>query len=60
MKVDSVDESDSHDKERRMQFLLASRGGLGIGECKWLGCAETQVKGSAYCLNHLYTSGSRI
>ena len=45
--------------QQRKQLLLKSRGGLSDSECQWAGCHEKQVKGVAYCLEHLWKTGAR-
>jgi len=42
-------------KERMIQ----NRGGLSAEACRWSGCKERQVKGSAFCVHHLYEGGTR-
>ena len=41
------------------QFLLESRGGLTEEKCIWQGCSNYQVKGVAYCIDHLFQTGAR-
>lgn len=41
------------------QKMVSNRGGLTETECMWAGCNKKQVKGSAYCINHLYETGAR-
>lgn len=39
--------------------MVKDRGGLSKEKCMWAGCHIKQVKGSAYCVNHLYEGGAR-
>ena len=39
--------------------MISNRGGLTETKCMWAGCNKMQVKGSAYCINHLYETGAR-
>jgi len=50
-----VFEADHLIKER----IIKNRGGLTQGDCAWINCNEKQVKGSAFCVNHIYSSGTR-
>jgi hypothetical protein len=43
----------------RRTLLLQSRGGLTDQVCMWKGCDRKRVKGSAYCLEHLFDTGAR-
>ena len=43
----------------RKQFLLESRGGPTAAICLWKGCAKMQVRGTVYCVDHLYATGAR-
>lgn len=39
--------------------IIKNRGGLTQSYCVWANCNEKQVKGSALCVNHIYSSGAR-
>ncbi len=39
--------------------MISNRGGLTETKCMWADCNNIQVKGSAYCINHLYETGAR-
>ena len=39
--------------------MVKNRGGLTNDPCMWSGCEIKQVKGSAFCVNHLYSGGTR-
>ncbi|TLM72397.1 metal-binding protein [Microbulbifer harenosus] len=39
--------------------IMENRGGLTSVPCQWSGCSFKQVKGSAYCVNHLWSTGAR-
>ena len=41
------------------QLLLKSRGGLSDNECCWASCHKMAVKDVAFCIDHLWESGSR-
>ena len=41
------------------ELMIKNRGGLTDSECLSSGCSVNQVKGSAYCVNHLYSGGIR-
>jgi hypothetical protein len=45
--------------EKRKQLLLTSRGGTTDQKCMWKDCDKNQVKGVAYCIDHLYETGAR-
>ena len=46
-------------EQSRRALLLQSRGGLTDEVCMWKGCDRKRVKGSAYCIEHLFDSGAR-
>ena len=46
-------------EDMRKHLLLESRGGLTDERCVWQDCQGNQVKGVAYCLDHLYATGAR-
>ena len=48
-------DSESLIKEQMIQH----RGGLANDSCMRVGCNIKQVKGSAYCVHHLYLGGTR-
>jgi hypothetical protein len=52
-------EAEADSVGRRQALLLRSRGGTGEGECAWTGCHSARVRGVAYCLDHLWESGTR-
>lgn len=39
--------------------MVRNRGGLESSKCMWDQCSLNAVKGSAYCVNHLYDTGAR-
>lgn len=39
--------------------MIENRGGLTESECMQAGCGLKQVKGSAFCVEHLYKVGAR-
>lgn len=39
--------------------MLQNRGGLSNQNCIWANCNLKQVKGSAFCINHLWQAGAR-
>ncbi|AOS97372.1 hypothetical protein AUP74_03049 [Microbulbifer aggregans] len=39
--------------------IIENHDGLTSAECLWSGCTVKQVKGSAYCVNHLWSTGAR-
>lgn len=39
--------------------MLENRGGVTNQNCIWANCNLNQVKGSAYCINHLWQTGAR-
>jgi hypothetical protein len=43
----------------RKQFLVESRGGVTEESCNWAGCEKHRLKGVAYCVDHLYATGTR-
>jgi hypothetical protein len=41
------------------QYLIEKRGGLTEEICNWVDCSKHRVKGVAYCVDHLYATGTR-
>ena len=39
--------------------MIKNRGGLDANRCLWKECSLKAVKGNAYCVNHLYETGTR-
>lgn len=39
--------------------MVQNRGGLSDDKCMWQHCKLKAVRGSAYCVNHLYDTGAR-
>ena len=39
--------------------IIQNRGGITEDNCVWKDCDEKQVEGSAFCVNHIYSSGVR-
>jgi len=39
--------------------MVMNHGGLSKNKCIWSGCNNMQLKGIAYCINHLYETGAR-
>jgi hypothetical protein len=59
-KVPSFEGWESFDTSKlQKDFLIQSRGGLTQSECSWAGCKNAQVKGVAYCADHLFETGAR-
>ena len=56
--TDEVDWQTS-DEAYRKAHLTQSRGGTGNANCMWSDCSNKQLKGSAYCVDHLYTTSVR-
>jgi hypothetical protein len=52
-------EEEGDSVSRRKELLLRSRGGTESEPCAWAGCSHPRVRGVAYCLDHLWTSGAR-
>ncbi len=42
----------------RKRFLIQSRGGLTDIACAWAGCNGRAVRTAAYCVDHLYQTGT--
>ena len=60
VKIPSQDNWESFDRESLIKDqMVVNRGGLTNEPCMWTGCNLKQVKGSAYCANHLYSTGAR-
>ncbi|MDX2425669.1 MAG: hypothetical protein QNK15_05380 [Cycloclasticus sp.] len=60
VKIPSQDNWESFDSESLIKDqMTVNRGGLTNDSCMWSGCNLKQVKGSAYCVNHLYSTGAR-
>lgn len=47
------------DETQRKAHLAASRGGLCESNCTWNDCTRKQLKGSAFCVDHLFATGAR-
>jgi hypothetical protein len=45
--------------EGEKEFLIKSRGGLTSEICAWARCGKPCVVGVAYCVDHLYETGTR-
>lgn len=59
-RITDVENWESNDSTSlRKGLLLASRGGTTNEECAWAGCKGKQVKGVAFCIDHLYATGAR-
>ena len=39
--------------------IIINHGGLADDSCMWAGCKNRQVKGSAFCIEHMYEQGIR-
>lgn len=60
VKISSPESWEAFDSEPLIkEQMIENRGGLTTEECMWSGCALKKVKGSAYCVNHLYAGGTR-
>ncbi len=60
VKITSSENWESFDSESHIkQQMVVNHGGLTNDPCVWSGCDIKQVKGSAYCVNHLYSGGTR-
>ena len=46
-------------EETRKQLLLQSRGGTEEETCIWAGCSVKRVKGTVFCVDHLWKMGVR-
>lgn len=60
VKIPSQENWEDFDSEALIkQVMIENRGGLENQKCMQSGCYINQVKGSAYCVNHLYAGGTR-
>ncbi len=60
VKIPSSVDWESFDSESIIkEQMVQNRGGLTNEPCMWSGCDINQVKGSAFCVNHLYSGGTR-
>lgn len=60
VKVLTQENWESFDNESLIkEQMVKNRGGLEKENCRWSGCNFKQVKGSAFCVNHLYEGGTR-
>ena len=60
VKVPSKENWEGFDSESLIrQAMIEKRGGLTAQTCMQSGCNINQVKGSAFCVNHLYEGGTR-
>lgn len=39
--------------------MIQNRGGIDVSKCLWEACTSNAVKGSYYCIDHLYNTGTR-
>ena len=58
-RVSDIENWDVASEEERKKLLLDSRGGLTHKDCIWAECGKKRVKGLAYCIDHLYATGTR-
>jgi len=58
-RVSDIENWDVASEEERKNLLLDSRGGLTHEDCIWAECGKKRVKGLAYCIDHLYATGTR-
>jgi hypothetical protein len=58
IKLDGPQDWTAPDIEKRKAYLAASRG-LDHDECSWINCQNLRLRGSAYCVDHLYAVGVR-
>ena len=60
VKIQSKENWEAFDSESLIkEQMIKNRDGLTNDNCMWAGCNIKQVKGSAYCVNHLYSGGTR-
>lgn len=60
VKIPSKSDWEQFDSEARIKArMIENRGGLADKKCMWAKCKNRQVRGSAYCVDHLYASGAR-
>lgn len=60
VKIPSSENWEAFDSESLIKDkIVQNHGGLTNESCMWSGCDIKQVKGSAYCVNHLYSGGAR-
>jgi hypothetical protein len=60
VKVPAKEDWENFDSESLIkEKMVVNRGGLTESKCIWVGCKKIQVKGSAYCIDHLYKTGVR-
>ena len=60
LKVSSVENWEAINMEPLIkEKMITNRGGLTSDSCMWFDCNSKQVKGSAFCVDHLYSGGSR-
>lgn len=61
VKIPSAENWQAFDSESLIkEVMIKNRGGLSKESCMWSGCEMKQVKGSAFCVNHLYSGGTRV
>ena len=61
VKIPSSENWETFDSEPLIKNqMIQNRGGLTNDPCMLAGCNIKQVKGSAYCVDHLYSSGTRV
>jgi hypothetical protein len=58
-RVSDIGNWDVASEEDRKKLLLDSRGGLTDEICIWAECGKNRVRGVAYCIDHLYSTGAR-
>jgi hypothetical protein len=60
LRVGSIEQwsTEDHTAEEKA-LLLNSRGGTEDGTCLWKDCSGRNVRGTVYCIDHLYEQGVR-
>ncbi len=59
MKIQSKDNWEEYGTSLIKERMIQNRGGLENVKCIWKNCALNAVRGSAYCVDHLYDTGAR-
>ncbi len=60
IKIPSKENWKEFEAERLIkERIIKNRGGLLQSDCVWTNCNKKQVKSSAFCVNHIYSSGTR-
>jgi hypothetical protein len=59
LKIENEETWESENESLIKEKMMLNRGGIDGVKCLWQKCALNALKGSAYCVDHLYNTGVR-